>query len=305
MRLTRKHIRGILQVTVSVVLLAVALRQVHWSDLRAALSSVQPGWLLLAWALFILGVFVRAGRWQVLLNALGVRRPFRELSLWYFVGGFFNVILPTGFGGDAVRVVEVAADSGRTAAAVNSVLVDRYLGLITLLFMGIVAGLLRPDLAPPASLPLIALLFVGGIVAAWLISRPWWARWGEGDRPPREAHPRRAPARHRRVRPPLHRPRSCPRPPDLVRLQLPADRLDRRDCDRPRPAVALAAFLRLRAAHGDCALAPLGRWVGRARADDRHPAQFGRRGPGAARSPCPCACMPSPSPPASSAACCT
>ena len=181
MRLTRKHIRGILQVTVSVVLLAVAFRQVHWSDVRAALASIQPAWLLLAWALFVLGVVVRAVRWQVLLNALGVRRPLRELTLWYFVGGFFNVILPTGFGGDVVRVLEVSADSGRPGAAANSVIVDRYLGLMALLFMGLVAGALRPDLAPPASLAVIGLLFAGGLVAAWLLSRPWWAQWSKGD----------------------------------------------------------------------------------------------------------------------------
>jgi glycosyltransferase 2 family protein len=181
LKLTRKHIRGILQVTVSVVLLVVALREVHWLDLRAALASVQPAWLALAFALFVLGVFVRARRWQVLLDALGVRRPYRELSLWYFVGGFFNVMLPTGFGGDAVRVIEVSQDSGRTGAAVNSVIVDRYLGLMALLFMGLIAGALRPDVAPSASLALIGLLFAGGVVAAWLLSRPWWARWSEGE----------------------------------------------------------------------------------------------------------------------------
>jgi uncharacterized membrane protein YbhN (UPF0104 family) len=182
--LSRKHVRGILQVTISVVLLAVALRQVHWSDLRAALSNVQPAWLLLAFGLFILGVVVRAVRWQVLLNALGVRRPLRELTLWYFVGGFFNMILPTGFGGDAVRVLELREDSGRTGAAVNSVVVDRYLGLMTLLFMGLLAGALRPDLAPPASLALLGMLFAGGLVAAWLLSRSWWARWAAGSRLP-------------------------------------------------------------------------------------------------------------------------
>lgn len=180
LKLTRKHIRGILQVTVSVVLLAVALRQVHWSDLRAALASVHLAWLALAFALFLLGVFVRARRWQVLLDALGVRRPYRELSLWYFVGSFFNVMLPTGFGGDAVRIIEVSEDSGRTGAAVNSVIVDRYLGLMALLCMGLIAGALRPGVAPAMSLAVIGLLFAGGLAAAWLLSRLWWARWARG-----------------------------------------------------------------------------------------------------------------------------
>lgn len=181
MTLNRKHIRGILQVTISVVLLAVALRQIKWSDVAAALSAIQPLWLALAFALFLLGVAVRAVRWQVLLNALDVRRPLRELTLWFFVGSFFNVMLPTGFGGDVVRVIELSSDSGRTGAVVNSVIVDRYLGLMALLFMGLVAGIARPDLASPASLALMAAFFAGGLLAAWLLSRTWWARWSEGS----------------------------------------------------------------------------------------------------------------------------
>lgn len=174
--MTRRHIRGILQIVISVVLLALVLRQVHWSEVAAAVRGMNLAWLGLAWLLYLLGFVVRAVRWRALLAALGIRRPLRELTLWYLVGGFFNVILPTGFGGDAVRVVELAQDAARTGAALNSVVVDRYLGLIVLLAMGLAAGLLRPDLAAGPILWLMALLFVGGIAGAWLLSRPWWQR---------------------------------------------------------------------------------------------------------------------------------
>lgn len=157
--------------------MVVVLRQVHWADVTAALKGMNWGWLAVAFGLYLLGFAVRAVRWDVLLVALGIRRPLHELTRWYLVGGFFNVILPTGFGGDAVRVVELAQDTARTGAVLNSVVVDRYLGLIVLLAMGLVAGLLRPDLAAGPVLGLIALLFIGGIAAAWALSRPWWQHW--------------------------------------------------------------------------------------------------------------------------------
>ena len=166
---------------ISLTLLAIVFRQIGWTELASALAQMDLAWLAVACGLFLLGVVVRAGRWQVLLNDLGVHRPLRELTLWYFVGSFFNVLLPTGFGGDAVRVVELSQDTREPGPVLNSVLVDRYLGLMVLLAMGLVAGLVRPGLVPGLVVALIALLLGGGLVAAWLVTRPWWSRWAQED----------------------------------------------------------------------------------------------------------------------------
>lgn len=174
-----KRLRGLLQITVSAILLILILRSVSWIEVRDALRSIDLRWLMVAWGLFLLGVVVRAVRWQVLLQALGLRRPLRELVYWYFVGSFFNVLLPTGFGGDAVRAAELAQDTGRLGPAVNSVIVDRYLGLIVLLGMGLLAWIVAPANAPAAMFWLTGALFVGGLLAAWLLRRPWWARLGQ------------------------------------------------------------------------------------------------------------------------------
>ncbi len=178
-RSSTRHLRGILQVGISIILLVVAFRQVEWGDLRTSLAQISLPWLVAAWALFLIGVIVRAIRWQVLLLSLNVHRPLRDLVLWYFVGGFFNVLLPTGFGGDAVRVVELSQDTQRIGVILNSVVVDRYLGLMALLAMGLVAGAFRPDLAPGPILGLIGLLLAGGIFVAWLLTRPWWRNWAQ------------------------------------------------------------------------------------------------------------------------------
>jgi uncharacterized membrane protein YbhN (UPF0104 family) len=174
-----KRLRGLIQIAISAILLTLILRSVSWAEVRDALQRIDLRWLALAWGLFILGVVVRAARWRVLLQALGLNRPLTELVNWYLVGGFFNVILPTGFGGDAVRAAELAQDTGRLGPAVNSVIVDRYLGLIVLLAMGLTAWIIAPGIAPSEMFWLIAALFVGGLLAAWLLRRPWWAQWGQ------------------------------------------------------------------------------------------------------------------------------
>jgi uncharacterized membrane protein YbhN (UPF0104 family) len=176
--LVNRRLRGIIQITISLVLMALILRRVHWDEVSAALRSIEPIWLAMAWGLFLLGVVIRSARWSTLLKALGIYRPLRELTLWYFVGGFFNVILPTGFGGDAVRVAELTQDTQQVGSALNSVVVDRYLGIIVLLAMGLAAGILWPGAEPVGVLLMTAALFAAGLLAAWLLRRPWWTRLG-------------------------------------------------------------------------------------------------------------------------------
>ena len=179
--MSKRRIRGLIQIAVSAILLAIILRQVHWAEVWDALRRIDLFWLAVAWGLFLLGVVVRAVRWRVLLDALGVHRPLRELTGWYFVGSFFNVILPTGFGGDAVRAAELSQDTGRPGPVVNSVIVDRYLGIMVLLAMGLIAGILRPGTASSGIFAFTAALFAGGLLAAWLLRRPWWANLAQHD----------------------------------------------------------------------------------------------------------------------------
>ena len=179
--MSKRRIRGLVQILVSAILLAIILRQVHWTEVWDALRRIDLFWLAVAWGLFLLGVVVRAVRWRLLLDALGVHRPLRELTNWYFVGSFFNVILPTGFGGDAVRAAELSQDTGRPGPVINSVLVDRYLGIMVLLGMGLIAGIARPGTAPPSVFAFTAVLFSGGLLAAWLLRRSWWADLARRD----------------------------------------------------------------------------------------------------------------------------
>ncbi|RME45134.1 MAG: UPF0104 family protein [Chloroflexi bacterium] len=113
-------------------------------DVRATAEAFRGArwwYLMAALALYLAGVPLRAYRWQGLLSALHVAVPLRRLVSLYFVGTFFNNILPTGVGGDVVRAYELSKDGAGAAAAASTVLVDRAAGLLVLLAVALISTL--------------------------------------------------------------------------------------------------------------------------------------------------------------------
>ena len=73
----------------------------------------------------------------------------RELTLIYLIGFAFNNILPSGVGGDAIRMVELNRYTSRASDAVTSVIVERFLGLYGSLVLGFVTLLFTWRVVPP------------------------------------------------------------------------------------------------------------------------------------------------------------
>jgi len=133
---SRKPWLNLLRIALSLVAVALLIREVGGADLLAVLRAARWPLLVLAWLLFLAGIVVRAFRWKALLDGLGLHPGFWRLLKLYFVGGFFNTFLPSGFGGDVVRVIELAQGQA-TSAAIGTVLVDRLTGILSLLALGL------------------------------------------------------------------------------------------------------------------------------------------------------------------------
>jgi glycosyltransferase 2 family protein len=175
----RKLISNILKIVISLGVLAVIISRVDLRQTAEHLAQMDWRPFLAAMALYLAGVLVRAYRWGVLVWALGVHVSWWRLVALYFVGAFFSQFLPTGVGGDAVRVYELAQDSKQTAAVISSVLVDRFLGLFFLFAMALVALAAGWEMVPPQVRILIAVVFVASAIGvALLLQRTWIERWG-------------------------------------------------------------------------------------------------------------------------------
>ncbi|MEW5988333.1 MAG: lysylphosphatidylglycerol synthase transmembrane domain-containing protein [Chloroflexota bacterium] len=133
-----------------------------------AITHAQGTWLLVAFLLILGSLVVRAFRWWLLLKGLGANVGLGRLIALYFVGAFFNTFLPSGFGGDAVRVIEATQDAPMDVAA-GTVILDRLTGLLMLFVMALLALPFRPSSFPDGLAVSIAALSLAGLVGGFLL----------------------------------------------------------------------------------------------------------------------------------------
>ena len=128
--LDSKKVRGILQVLLSVTLLILLFNRVGLQEVIDVLSRLSLAWYIPAFLLFLLNIVIRAYRWYILLHSLNDGPTFGRLLYLYFVGFFANNFIPSGFGGDVVKVVSLRQQYGRGTEALSSVVMDRVTGLL-------------------------------------------------------------------------------------------------------------------------------------------------------------------------------
>lgn len=161
---------NLLKVVVSAGLLIYLLVfQVDLKQLGQIVRQVRWTYLMVAMVLMIAGTALRAVRWRVLLQALDIAVPLRRLVHLYFVGAFFNIFLPTGMGGDAVKMVELARSTGRAPEAVGTTLADRATGLWVLFVLALLALPFSYTLLPQGWAPVIAVGTLAGVLGGWLV----------------------------------------------------------------------------------------------------------------------------------------
>lgn len=170
----RDRILNILKVVISLGGLTIVLSKADLGQVLQLLGEMNWLLFLAALLLFLSGSLVRAYRWGVLVWSLGVPVSWGRLVALYFVGAFFSLFLPTGVGGDAVKMYELSRGEARSTPAISSVLVDRFSGLFVLLAMALLALLGGYRLVQPEVRILIAALFAVSLISvALLLQRTW------------------------------------------------------------------------------------------------------------------------------------
>ncbi len=107
--------------------------------LLEAFAHAQLYWLLPAALLHIVGFTLISFRWKLLLKAQDVEAGFGRLFQYYFMAAFFNLVLPSSIGGDAVRAMESRRLTGTATTSVTVVIVERMTGLMALILISATA----------------------------------------------------------------------------------------------------------------------------------------------------------------------
>lgn len=137
-------------------------------ELGRTLLAVQPGWLLTSVSLWGLTIVLGAWRWWLVLRSQGLDPGFRRTLEISFIAHFFNSFLLGSTGGDLLKAYYAARVTHHLKTeAVTSVLIDRVLGLFTMLAFA--TCLLLPNLGMVLAHPRMVLLgavVLGTTVAA-------------------------------------------------------------------------------------------------------------------------------------------
>jgi len=165
----RNRLLNLVKIVISIVLLILVFRIVDVGEAWQALRGINLPLFGLAFLLFALSLILRSYRWRFLLEAVDVHMPVHRLVYLYFAGVFFNTFLPSGFGGDAIKMYELNRYSKKGSESISTVLMDRLTGIIMLFIMGLIALPLARDVLPREQLWFLGIVSLGGLVATWVL----------------------------------------------------------------------------------------------------------------------------------------
>ncbi len=163
----RAAIRGAIGIGISIAAVIVLLQTVDVSDLGDRLSTLQPGWLLIAPVALLLQLAIRSRRWALLLGAT-TGKSIRTLRVAgpLAVGYLANALLPARLGEVARSILVARREAVGIGAVIASVVVERVLDLGALLAIGVATA--GAQNIGWNAFALAAALLVGLGVAIWL-----------------------------------------------------------------------------------------------------------------------------------------
>ncbi len=138
MEFLRRRLGLIFRALVSLLFVYLVARSADWEKVWSNVRTMDVHWLLAAFLVFSPVMLIVSWRWRLLLGVHGVHLRYWRVFELNMIGQFFSAFLVGTTGGDFVKIFYVArAVPERKAAVAFTVVVDRVVGLVALLFFGV------------------------------------------------------------------------------------------------------------------------------------------------------------------------
>ncbi len=124
---------------ISAGLIVYLILTLDLDQILAHLRDIAPLPLVFASVMMFGMILTNSLRWKLILRAKGIELSLATSLYYLLMSVFFSSFLPTSIGGDVARVAAVAKNTGRSAEAFASVIVDRVLGFVVLLPIGLIS----------------------------------------------------------------------------------------------------------------------------------------------------------------------
>ena len=150
---------------VSVLLIAVLIYIAGPAQIYNELINSRIDYNFAGFLLILLGTFIAVYRWYIIMNELDFpKTPFSFYFKSYFKGIFFNQLLPSSIGGDAVKVIDVSKQLGcKKREAFVGVLIDRGLGIAGILLLNLIFNNTAQGFLPKSSYYVLNIISFSGI----------------------------------------------------------------------------------------------------------------------------------------------
>lgn len=129
-----------LKIATSLVLVYWLIDHVDWQGVRHELESVSWFLLFLYVVFQLVGLALNAKKWQIIAAHKGIQFTWLKGFFINLTGTFMNNFFPSTIGADAYRSLWLARVSGQKAAALSTVVFDRFIGLWTTAVLALVGG---------------------------------------------------------------------------------------------------------------------------------------------------------------------
>lgn len=164
----------LMKVLISAALLGYFFTRIHIERFVDTFASADFGYIAITLIVYLISQLASAARWMVLARPLGFSTPFQVLVRYYLIGMFFNLFAPGTVGGDVSRVYYLARDgenqperkfAGSITHSAVSVLMDRAIGMVVLVWLGAIGLFFFPEYAVPRVVRSLTYTLAVGFVA--------------------------------------------------------------------------------------------------------------------------------------------
>jgi uncharacterized protein (TIRG00374 family) len=161
-----------IKIGITIGVSAFVLWQAGLTDALRTVAAADWRWVALAAASAVLAMTINVKRWQVMLAGQGSDASLLTLIRLYLIAMFFNNVLPSRFAGDVVRAYGTSINVTTKTRSAAAVIMDRLVGAISVLLIGVIAVVVNPTVIPwQLSQLLVVGLVVGVIVVGLLLVR--------------------------------------------------------------------------------------------------------------------------------------
>jgi len=164
--MNKKNLQLLLKIIISATFLFLVFRKIDFHMLYETVKGCYLPLAVISLVIAILLSFLLSSRWLVLLKGQSKSDKIRYFNIWKLtmVGVLFNNFLPTGSGGDIAKVFYLVKGEENKLLLGSSVLIDRFIGALTVITMGVLAALFTSSITLRIkyllSLLLVFLLFI-------------------------------------------------------------------------------------------------------------------------------------------------